>query len=670
MNSGAAGVLARATMIRRFARLPVAFKASAAVGLAIALGFMAVITVAASRERAALLEQADRAMAETTLLLGNVVAGGVRFGRAEAIERAYADFVAGPDVALTRIETWRPDGTRLTRWQSRNFADHADDTPAELLAGPPERVTRDLGTHLLVAVPAGIGNNNERQGTLVAIWSRAPIDAAVADARRTLLVLGGVGIVLVAGIMAWLLHRLAGRPLRRLTGCMRSLADGDLSVVIPDSGRADDIGAMVSALETFRAAAIEQRRIEAEITAERAEKDRRQVEAMDLTRDFASSIGGVLATLSEASVGMRATAEVMTDKALRTQASTTEVEIGAEASARSLAQVAEATAVLRERTDELTRQVSTATDAASSAVHEATHADRTVAELQLAAGEIGKVVDVIGQIAGQTNLLALNATIEAARAGEAGRGFAVVANEVKTLAAQTAQATGEVVSRIKAVQRSTAEATANIARVGRTIKDLHAIAGAIAEAIAVQGLAMDSIAQHVHQVSATTETVSRSMGAMRADTEESQRAATSVLDASDEVASQSDRLRGEVESFVRGIGVEQKRRRFERIQCRLKARIFHGSQVRDVAIVNIGAGGAQLDFRLDEKLGSAVKLEVEAADATLHARVARQAENGTALIFRQDEGSQDDVARVLAAAKVNSIVPQSAGAPGPLRNAA
>ncbi len=81
--------------------------------------------------------------------------------------------------------------------------------------------------------------------------------------------------------------------------------------------------------------------------------------------------------------------------------------------------------------------------------------------LQTAAGDIDSVLLTIRKVADQTNLLALNAAIESARAGEAGRGFAVVAEQVRTLASDTRQATGQIqamVERLNANMQEVAQA--------------------------------------------------------------------------------------------------------------------------------------------------------------------------------------------------------------------
>lgn len=66
--------------------------------------------------------------------------------------------------------------------------------------------------------------------------------------------------------------------------------------------------------------------------------------------------------------------------------------------------------------------------------------------------EIGRILEIITDIANQTNLLALNAAIEAARAGENGRGFAVVAEEVRKLAEQSEESAMMISGLVEEIQ--------------------------------------------------------------------------------------------------------------------------------------------------------------------------------------------------------------------------
>ena len=81
--------------------------------------------------------------------------------------------------------------------------------------------------------------------------------------------------------MGWLLTRAIAAPISAMTGAMGKLAAGDNAVEVPAVGRKDEVGRMADAVQTFKDAAIEKVRLEAEAAEQRraAEEDRKAAEA-------------------------------------------------------------------------------------------------------------------------------------------------------------------------------------------------------------------------------------------------------------------------------------------------------------------------------------------------------------------------------------------------------
>jgi methyl-accepting chemotaxis protein len=369
------------------------------------------------------------------------------------------------------------------------------------------------------------------------------------------------GLMIVFGLLAltgssafaYLIVRSVVSPISLITGMMKNLAVGDLTMQVPGVGRGDEIGAMAVAVQVFKDSMIEADRLAVAEKAEQQARAQRTKRLEELNSELDRTAGHTIDLLASAATELRHTANAMTHSADTASHQSRAVAAAAEEASSNVGTVAAATEELSVSVQEIQRQVVKSTAIAAQAVKDADRTTTTVHGLSVAAQKIGEVIRLINGIATQTNLLALNATIEAARAGEAGKGFAVVASEVKNLAKQTAQATEEIAAQVNSMQSATEAAVGAIEHIGGTIGQMNQITTAIAAAVEQQGAASREIARNVEQAAVGTAEVSRNVQGVDQASRDTGAAAHQVLEASEELGQQAEVLRRDVGNFLANV---------------------------------------------------------------------------------------------------------------------
>lgn len=255
----------------------------------------------------------------------------------------------------------------------------------------------------------------------------------------------------------------------------------------------------------------------------------------NITIELSNDVASIAAAAEQASVNvstMASAAEEMTSNIDNVNGNLGQVSASVVRVSAAVAEMNHSLGAIRERCQ-------LADERSAQAKNSARETLLLMENLSVAAGEIGKVVGLIKNIAEQTNMLALNASIEAAGAGDAGAGFAVVANEVKDLARQTAEATKMIDGKTREIQIKTQEAADATQSETKVIERISEINHEITSAVDDQAQSLEKVSHSMGEVAQAAEEVTRNASELSMASQEVSRAASEAAAGTGEIARSS-----------------------------------------------------------------------------------------------------------------------------------
>ncbi|MEN9360468.1 MAG: hypothetical protein RL095_2003 [Verrucomicrobiota bacterium] len=232
-----------------------------------------------------------------------------------------------------------------------------------------------------------------------------------------------------------------------------------------------------------------------------------------------NSLNGTLDKLNEILLQVRDASSQMSQGASQVSSTSQMISQGATEQAASLEQITASMNEINSQTKGNAESAGRANGLAQAAQEDAMGGSQNMSrmvqamsEIDESAQKISKIIKVIDEIAFQTNLLALNAAVEAARAGVHGKGFAVVAEEVRNLAARSANAAKEttelIEGSIKKVNAGSdvAQLTSqSLSKIVDGISKVSNLVGEIAAASNEQALGIGQVNQGLVQLDQVTQ---------------------------------------------------------------------------------------------------------------------------------------------------------------------
>jgi methyl-accepting chemotaxis protein len=310
------------------------------------------------------------------------------------------------------------------------------------------------------------------------VVSSVPIAELYAPAsftRNVIIAIGFICLILASAIF-YFFARSITLPLTNIVQAAQKIAGGDLSVEVTFEARQDEIGSLAQAFTGMvrslkEKAQTAQKIATGDLTVEAAPlseadalgnafstmvaKLRQQIqEIVEGVNVLASSGSEIMASVSQLTSGAAETSTAISE----TTTTVEEVKQTTEVSSQKAKHVAE----LGQKSVEISRTGLKSIEDTIHGMNRIKEQVESIADMVVRLSEqsqaIGEIIATVNDLAEQSNLLAVNASIEAAKAGEQGKGFAVVAQEIRSLAAQSKQATTQVRNILFDVQKAISSA--------------------------------------------------------------------------------------------------------------------------------------------------------------------------------------------------------------------
>jgi len=303
-----------------------------------------------------------------------------------------------------------------------------------------------------------------------------------------------------------IISRIISRPINKILFAANEIADGNLAVEI-ELDTKDEVGLLAKAFNTMT-----------------------------------KNINTVMTNINNASEQVASGSRQLSDSSMSLSQGATEQASSIEELTVSVEQISSQTKDNATNAEKAKDMAMTAYQHAEKGNQQMVDMLNAMADINESSTNISKIIKVIDDIAFQTNILALNAAVEAARAGQHGKGFAVVAEEVRNLAARSANAAKETTTMIEGsiekveggtkIANETAEA---LEKIVTGVSQASEIVGDIAIASNEQALGVEQINQGLTQISDVVQTTSAT--------------AEETAAASEELSGQADMLKQQVATF-------------------------------------------------------------------------------------------------------------------------